>query len=198
MRKLSVTLNVNGRVEENDFKKLFSESHNKMRRFYLVRHAPKAWKNGRKQADVTGHQHDPPLIDESTSPELVKTIEQLQGVEFDGIYCSPFLRTRQTLGIVLSSLNKKEASTVIDAGLGEYLGNHRRGNLDLQQDTLCHYPRSNLLLSESIKRVELRVKKFLASLPPEGTFLIVSHGLVLSKICGQDIEEGALLQYTTE
>lgn len=168
-----------------------------MRTFYLVRHAEKAWNNGRKPSNKQGHQHDPPIEGQG---ELATTIKDLDGVKFDHIFCSPFLRTRQTATIVLNAL-KIEEQPDIRKELGEYLGNHRRGIPDISPATREYYPNSvelKLLTSESILRLKLRVKKFLESLPPEGHFLIVSHGIILREICGVDVAEGALYVHKTE
>jgi broad specificity phosphatase PhoE len=172
-----------------------------MRTLYLVRHDTKAWKNGRKPASVDGSQHDPPLASELVvSPQLQSTIDQLQGVRFESVFCSPFLRTRQTATHILSSLHQED-NPLIRTELGEYLGNHRRGTPHLSSVTLSHYPNSvsrGLMMSESIMGLEMRVKRFMDQLPSSGVFLIVSHGLVLSKICGLQIEEGTLHICTTE
>ena len=172
-----------------------------MRTLYLVRHDPKAWKNGKRPGGVNGHQHDPPLqMEGRPSPQLLATMQQVSPVQFDRVYTSPFLRTRQTTNMLMGALQHKPQPEVLTE-LGEYLGNHKRGTPELTPDTASYYPnplKRKLMLSESIGRLELRVKKFLESLPPAGTFLVVSHGLVLSKICGQVIEEGALLVHTID
>ena len=92
---------------------------------YIVRHAPKAWNNGRKPNNTPGHQHDAPLADPTTATGLLATtIEQLRGVRLDGVYVSPFLRTRQTAQLILTALNTSNVIYRLEPDLGEYLGNN--------------------------------------------------------------------------
>ena len=168
---------------------------------YIVRHASKAWKNGRKPSTVPGHQHDPPLADPLTATGLLgATIEQLRGVQLSGVYCSPFLRTRQTATLIANGLGL-QGTVNMNADLGEFLGNQRSYRVpDLDTTTAQAYPteqKQRALLTEGIKRVEFRTARFLRSLPP-GNWLIVTHGLVAEKLCGHDLEEGALQVHTTE
>jgi len=173
-----------------------------MTTLYLVRHAPKAWKNGRKPLDASGHQHDPPLADPLTASGLLATtIEQLKGVHFNGIYCSPFLRTRQTLDLITKGLELKQAHVQLCPDLGEFLGNQRSHRVpDLESSTAQAYPgeqKKRSLLTEGIGRVEFRTRRFLKSLPP-GNYLVVTHGLIAEKLSGHDIEEGALRVHIIE
>lgn len=161
-----------------------------MRTLYLVRHAEKAWKNGRRPVGVAGQHHDPPLLsEETTSSTLQTTIDRMKDIKFDQRYCSPFLRTRQT------AKKLSDQPFELTAAIGEFLGNQRRGCPELDVVTVEQYPAlktRKMLMSETVKRLELRVRSFIESLPADGTFLIVSHGIVLSKICGSEVVEGGL------
>ena len=164
---------------------------------YIVRHDPKAWKNGRRPTGVTGQQHDPPLADPiNPSAQLRATIEQLKGVPLTGVLSSPFLRTRQTTNLISQALDLTSLTAVLLPDIGEYLGNQRSHALpDLDAHTAQAYGSNTQirkLTSEGIKALEFRTKRFLKSLPTEGTYLVVTHGLIAHKLCGQDVEEGAL------
>jgi broad specificity phosphatase PhoE len=164
---------------------------------YIVRHAPKAWKNGRKPAETPGQQHDPPLAEpQVASGLLATTIDQLRGVQFNAIYSSPFLRTRQTAQLILQGLKLSNATVQLVADLGEFLGNQRARQVpDLEATTASAYPseqKRRALLSEGIRSVEFRVRRFLRALPPQGNFLLITHGLIAEKLSGHELEEGAL------
>lgn len=159
----------------------------------MVRHAEKAWSNGRKANTKEGHQHDPPLKDPSSCKTFQATLKQLEGVEFDYIHCSPFLRTRETLALI--TVDEK---AILSPAIGEYLGNHRKGKLDLSPITASHYSDLTALATETIKQLQHRVDLFLSHLPKTGTFLIVSHGLVLYNICGRKLDEGEMYTFTLE
>lgn len=174
-----------------------------MRTLVLVRHGDKAWKNNRKPATIEGYQYDPPLLVDYELPAA--TIAACQAFSFDHAFCSPFLRTRQTAQLLLNELNSDTALTH-RTELAEYLGNHRgaihRGGTSLVDPATSAYFSSRrelqLLMVESIARCERRVAAFLAALPTEGTFLVVSHGIILRMICGQEIAEGAVYIHSTE
>jgi hypothetical protein len=73
----------------------------KMPTLYLLRHDRKAWPNNRRPRHIPGHQHDPPLANPTTpSSQMLESLQRLSEITFQGIYCSPFLRTRQTLELV--------------------------------------------------------------------------------------------------
>jgi broad specificity phosphatase PhoE len=174
-----------------------------MATLYIVRHATKAWKNGRKPADVEGHQHDPPLLEPSNHGGLLSTtIEQLRGVTFDGVYCSPFLRTRQTAQLLVNSLGLSPDLIKLASDLGEYLGNQRSYRQpDLEATTMLSYPQQHqrrALLTEGISLLELRTRRFLAALPSRGNFLVVTHGLVGEKLCEHELAEGALYVHSID
>jgi broad specificity phosphatase PhoE len=164
---------------------------------YVVRHAPKAWKNGRKPVETVGHQHDPPLADPQTASGLLATtIDQLKDVQFQGIFTSPFLRTRQTAQLILNGLGLQNVTLQLAPDIGEFLGNQRAHRVpDLEPLTSQAYPseqKRRALLSEGIRSVEFRTRRFLRSLPAQGNFLIITHGLVAEKLSGHELEEGAL------
>lgn len=168
-------------------------SHVPSRRFYLVRHAEKAWSNGRKANLKEGHQHDPPLKDPASCKAFQATLKQLKGVEFDYIHCSPFLRTRETLALITS-----DERVILSPEIGEYLGNHSKSRLDLSPITASHYSDLTTLATETIKQLQHRVALFLSHLPKTGTFLIVSHGLILYNICGRNFDEGEMYTFTLD
>jgi len=169
-----------------------------MRTLILVRHGDKAWKNNHKPTTVKGYQYDPPLLADYELPP--STVVALRDIAFDRAFCSPFLRTRQTAQLLLNELTVDTPLT-LRTELAEYLGNHRKGKPIVDPVTSSYFPTQlelNLLMSESIARCERRVTDFLAALPREGTFLVISHGIILKMICGHEIVEGGYYNHQSE
>lgn len=168
------------------------------RKLYIVRHAEKMWNNGKKPKDVDGCQHDPPVKD---FEKLTNTINKLkeEGVKFDVILTSPFLRCRQTTNYIVENTGQDSSKILSMKYIGEYLGNQRRSRIELQKETLNSYTRKDyeLLTSETIPRLNLRIKlffKYITSLPDESNVLVVTHGLVATKMFPDErkLEEGEL------
>jgi broad specificity phosphatase PhoE len=165
-----------------------------MQTLYIIRHDQKAWSNGRKPSSLEGHQHDPPLAQPQVPSEsLGLSIARCQAITFDQVYCSPFLRTRQTEELIRQGLNNpSHPPRMLVAELGEYLGNQKgKLPLDISAEAFQHKTSKNPLF-ESISALKKRVEKFRAQLPSQGTFLIITHGIVGRFLCGKDLEEGQL------
>jgi broad specificity phosphatase PhoE len=89
-----------------------------------IRHAPKAWSNGHAQKDTPAH--DPPIIPEAKE-QIMKTTCELMAIHGipDRIVVSPFLRTRMTAAMMVStirSISRKSPEIVIDSNIEEFLG----------------------------------------------------------------------------
>ena len=163
---------------------------------YLIRHDVKAWSNGRKPLAIVGAQHDCPLRNPTTpSAILQETIRQLTGQKFDYIYVSPFLRTRQTLQLLLAALPQlAQCEIIAEPRLGEYLGYQGRKyhQAHLTPTTSSYYPTIANLTNETLGQLRHRVQSFLTSLSPNTKILIISHGLTLHQICGLELSYGGL------
>lgn len=158
-----------------------------MRKIYFVRHCEKAWSNGKKPAGLEGHHHDPPLAEKACLS--AETLEQLQGIKFDHVFCSPFERTRQTCALITDQV------PTCALELSEYLGNQRSWRYaDVTVTTAGYFTgnKLNKLLREKMAQLERRVTDFLAALPVSGNILVVSHGLVIRKLCGVELKEGCV------
>lgn len=176
------------------------------RKVYLIRHGTKAWVNGKKKSDQTGCNHDPPVKDYES---LSKTVEALKplNLNFTHVFCSPFLRCRQTVFYMIDGLKQKEKEKddpekekdkqpVVLKELGEYLGNHGHVRMELDQHTLpCYTPMEYKLMgTEGISRLRLRVRKFvdmLKKLPEDSVVMVVTHGIVINEIAKVKLDEGA-------
>lgn len=157
-----------------------------------IRHGNKLYCNGK--APEGYHQHDPPLR-EDAKEEIYKKVDSLI-YKFgypDKIICSPFLRTRQTVEKMLEKmyiLNNKKTSDIvieIDADIGEYLGFQKPyfEEADIDKET-ASLSKSKVILGESLKSLNFRVKQHLARLNlfEEKTEIIwvITHGIILNNV----------------
>jgi len=109
---------------------------------HLIRHAPKAWDNGRGPpagwSSSAGASHDPPLTPEGQR-KAAALGERLAAQEDEPamVLCSPFLRCRETAELMAGRLSSEQQPMVCPL-LREYLGNWagRESEIDLTLDTV--------------------------------------------------------------
>lgn len=138
----------------------------------LIRHGKKKWKNGTRTND--GYSFDPPLIDGEDIVSLRDSLLQTSG-EPVSIFCSPFLRCRQTAEI----LSEEQIPIRIVPDLREYLGNwngrHRR--VDLDPETQRHIRGPVVESFNDFKHRAIHLDRYL-----QPNVWIVSHGLVIETL----------------
>ena len=148
-----------------------------------IRHAKKKYKN---KDNLGEYKHDSAVID-----NCEKDIENLciklilENKVPDKIICSPFLRARQTTDMIVGLL-KLNIPIEIDTTISEYLGwIEPKGKIaDVDTDTRRYI--TPKLGEENIKNVQKRVTKHINNLKyinPYQNILIVTHGIIISKIC---------------
>ena len=100
--------------------------------------------------------------------QILFTAEQLKGLKFDGIVCSPLLRTKQTARTVgeVIGLKVTENSKIRESGLGPYNG--------YRVDEVPKLNREDLGMETWNSQLD-RLKSALADY--EGQYLFVSHAL---------------------
>lgn len=100
--------------------------------------------------------------------QILFSAEQLKGLKFDGIVCSPLLRTKQTARTVgeVIGLKVTENSKIRESGLGPYNG--------YRVDEVPKLNREDLGMETWSSQLD-RLKSALADY--EGQYLFVSHAL---------------------
>lgn len=181
-----------------------------MTTIYFVRHGEKAWANGRR-GNRPGSQYDPPLAGLGLLPDTVNYLREELGLPppvagqdpvtchaFDAIYCSPFLRTRETMEHLCAMLHISTATPIrYDVRVAEYLGNLRRSDVvrHVEPDTAELFPHQaalNGLGRETFGALGNRVQRFLRTLPAGGRYLVVTHGLVARLATAATLEQGGV------
>ena len=147
---------------------------------YFVRHGSTDWnenknKNGERDPKCQGRADLD--LNENGICQATQTAEQLKGVKFDRVLCSPLKRARQTLNIIYNGKTPVEIDNrIIERDFGEFEG-FTRAEFDFNSFWNCN---SNQVFkrAESIKDVEKRVFSLLDELKeePNQNILIVSHG----------------------
>lgn len=150
-----------------------------------IRHAEKLYNNGRPL--YGGKAHDSPLrMDSSLYTQVSSKFMELISIYGmpNKIYCSPFLRTRETASIILDLLNTfylKKFSIENCNEVSEYLGFCKNKNLSLEDETLKLHP--NITMNESLEDLEKRVKLHIEKMSCEnGVVWVITHGLVINYI----------------
>jgi len=136
-----------------------------------MRHGEKAWENGKKPINMSGYSHDPPLVNSFT---VVQSVEKLKKYRIDAIYCSPFLRCRQTAEIVCRHLGLKYQ---VDSRLREYLGNWKIHELDLDPATIRGL--GNIDIVETFKEFNNRYRDLLKSELFRPGNLLITHNMII-------------------
>src|SRR5213080_2332527 len=104
-----------------------------------IRHAEKLFSNG---ASGQEYSHDPDITDEGV---LEANILGLKLVEKYGIpnviYCSPLLRTRETMNSLLGKVDEaKSLVAYCDVRIGEYFGHWKAEDVVLTPETRSYSP----------------------------------------------------------
>lgn len=162
------------------------------RKIIWIRHGNKLYCNGK--APDGYRQHDPPLK-EDAKEDIYKKVDSLL-YEFgfpDRIICSPFLRTRQTVEIMLEHLyilNVKKASNItveMDMNISEYLGFQKPyfNEADVDEET-SNLSKTKILLGESLKSLNFRVKEHISKLnlfeDKSEIIWVITHGIILNNV----------------
>jgi len=165
------------------------------RTLLLLRHGKKAWVNGKKPAGVEGYPFDPPLSATALWEDTtLSSLERLKDYIPTAIYCSPLLRTRETACYFVEQLSYQEPIQITPL-LAEYLGNHRNKEITFCPETEQYFPSKEsiqALTTESIRDVKRRMDYFLSTLPKDGVFFIITHGVVIQSVAGTRPPEGGL------
>ena len=152
-----------------------------MSRIIFLRHAEKKYKNSRNPKGLPAH--DPPLKEgqEKKIIDKAKLIFQDHGMPTK-VYCSPFLRTRQTLDIIKPLLGDQipiEYSKEIE----EFLGLQRPFYLPADIDKVTAQYTKPTLGKESFFNLSLRAEKFYQKIKEEeGIILVIGHGIFITQI----------------
>ncbi len=155
-------------------------------RIIWIRHAEKLYDN--EKGPDGCRQHDPGLI---MNLKLHKNIDYLvnnliknYGVP-NKIICSPFLRTRQTMNLIVEKLNNKNNINIeYSNNIAEYLGycksSIKRADIELETKHIMNIP---VLIGESIESLDSRVERHLNDVENQcGTIWVITHGIIISKI----------------
>jgi broad specificity phosphatase PhoE len=143
----------------------------------ILRHAEKEFSNGKGY----NYRYDPGLTEKGKQDAEAhfKKLIKIHGIP-SKLFCSPFLRTRQTAKIA-KDIIYQETGIVIKIIhmplLGEYLGNHKDINpyVDINEETLKHQP----IFNENFSRYKERVMKFSRTFKHENVW-VITHGLFIS------------------
>lgn len=144
-----------------------------MGKVYWIRHAEKAYKNGRGTPP-----HDPPLVDTET-PIVLKNVE-----EPSYMILSPYLRTRQTAQRLVNGLGKP-VRVESSADIAEYLGHWSTMNVEESTLDICPLlppPR------ETMHQLRMRCKSHISSLrrvlehDPSVVVWVITHGIVIDTV----------------
>lgn len=122
----------------------------------VFRHGEKAWVNNKKPTNVYGYEYDPPLhsiqynLEQSIKKEI--TIRGHPKI----IYCSPYLRCRQTAEIIQRYI--PYVQIIIDPNLREFISHkHQSANIEISPDTQQYL--QYLPLIEDVSTLRHRLSK---------------------------------------
>ena len=169
---------------------------------YFVRHGRSESNNN----DYFYDDSDEPLITEGRMQawEAGHTLKEL-GIKFDGIYCSPYRRARETCQIALHEMGMAGRHVRFDERLEERKFNglfdktisreHYRELYDYNVDRSIQYG------VESLEQLEYRATWFLSDMKmrhQNGTIVAFSHGVIglafRAVVCGRP-ESGSLYDF---
>ena len=149
---------------------------------YFVRHGSTDWndnldKFGNRAPKCQGRADVP--LNERGIKQAKTTAEQLRGIKFDRIICSPLIRAVQTCKILnLQNLDIEIDPRLIERDFGEFEGKTRE---DFNFDGFSNeFSKQEFKFAETISQVKNRIKSLLKELSqkPDENVLIVSHGAV--------------------
>lgn len=147
---------------------------------YFVRHGATDWNDhvnaaGEKDPKLQGRAEI--MLNEHGREQARKMAQELQGVQFDRVICSPLKRARQTCALIYQGKVPVEIDErLIERDFGECEGKTRH-EFDFA-DFCSRKMKKNYRGVESIPDVEKRVFSLLDELKqqPEQNVLLVSHG----------------------
>ncbi len=150
----------------------------------LIRHGPKTHANNDVQAE---YRYDAGLTDDGlivTRSKITDIIAEYGPPKI--IYCSPYLRTRQTAAIIFE-LSGDHPEIRIDRRLSEYLGNQRGSHQGtLRGETARYRPP----MRETVPEFRLRCKSYYDSLnPTEDVIYHVTHGFYVKMTSQLDLND---------
>ncbi len=154
---------------------------------HLIRHSEKQWDNGRKPKNSLGQSHDPPLEFEKGTLSASQLSEQLlmQEDQPSFIFCSPFLRCRQTAEAMVGDLN---VPIIVCPLLREYLGNWKGREIEIEEDTeICLDADDKLIESwQEFSRRSQSCAEWLMlmfdNVRERGSLWIVTHGTLMRQL----------------
>ncbi len=173
---------------------------------YLVRHGKTEWNRDKK---FQGQKNSPLLAEGREQARLLG--ERLRGTSFDGIYCSPLGRTRETAALLepVGEIIPDDAFMEIDLGRleGETFAD-LAPEIKHLVDMFWHHPAEfdkKLTGGEDFNdirdRAVTRLEELIRLHPEESRLLIISHGALLKSIVNhyegrgtEDFWEGPFLQ----
>jgi broad specificity phosphatase PhoE len=156
----------------------------------IIRHAQKKHVNN----STCKFRLDSPITDSGALNAAEKCLELLSTEDIPTkIYCSPFLRTRQTAIIfqkVIMEIYGVYVELVIDINIGEFLGNQKNiTKSDLTIDTLKYNP----FLYETKNHFTHRLRTFMKYADNDSWY--ITHGLTLKTLA---YLQGIIVAYPTE
>lgn len=148
---------------------------------YFVRHGSTDWnehldENGKLSPRCQGRIDIPLNKNGISQAENLK--DELKGIKFDKIFCSPLSRAKQTCEIIVGNMNNVVIDErLIERDFGEFEG-LTRDQFDFQG--FCRDETSGFVKAETIQSLRNRVFSLLDELKqePHKNILIVSHGAV--------------------
>lgn len=142
-------------------------------KLYVTRHGETAWN---REDKVCGRTDMP--LNEAGMAQARQVGEDLEGVHFDRVVCSPMLRARQTAALICGGrdvpIEHDMRLVEQDYGIYEGVDRHDEGFLHNKRNFAMRYPGG-----ESHMSAALRIYGFLedwAARCPEETVLVVCHG----------------------
>ena len=148
-----------------------------------IRHSEKLYKNG----ENTEYQLDPGLTENGKVNAMIKFDQLLKYGIPSIIYCSPYLRTRET-AIIAQYVVKHNTNTnvqiIVDNLLSEYLGNQKNVNFeeDVHKETLQYNPLPSETWKEYMDRIKQHIKINNQLQNDNKIIWYISHGLVIQSI----------------
>lgn len=114
-------------------------------------------RHSKDRKDKEDHVQDPKLTDEGKlmAKEKGNKLINKYGIP-DIIFCSPFLRTRQTLKYLLKNVpdrRKKEIKIIYDPRASRYFSQEERNNIDIARSTI----KRNIPIFETSQEVSERL-----------------------------------------
>lgn len=152
-----------------------------MGKVYWIRHAEKAYKNGKGIP-----LHDPPLVDATTPITL--NIEEPAFMMY-----SPYLRTRQTVQRLVNGIGKS-VRVEPSATIAEYLGHWPTSDVEESTLALCPFlplPRETMHQLRTRCRQHITCIRTVIEDDPSVVIWVVTHGIIID-IVKSMIGDGAV------